>query len=562
MVDIIAAGMPTNSASQDPLTHFGLDFVDAETGGLIRNKLYLLYGPLTAWKTAIALHFVFEGLRNDQRVTYVTSQDPEAVILQADRLGFNLRPFIHDDRLTLLTFQPRISQQLEQTPDYPRILAELQRLAGPGHVDRVVFDPIESLVGQTNKANILPSTRLLIEALKDMGSTILCTFDESEEPHLQVILKEFVFLSFGAFQLADDGDNRRVFRFQKVIWNPQEYPEIPLTMRSRYGVQVLEPAESNAEKPYLKLASGLPRLERNRAPVQLPRTLKILLVDGDDFYHEMLQDFLGERFKVEPVRDSVEAISRLLESSYDIIIANMNMPRVDGRELCLRIRQHHSTIPLIAFSNKLKRGVDAAGVLRVGADMYISRPLAFNQVKASIEAVLRRPPNAESFTRTLDYIKIVAAEPQILRGIPREDPVSGLATLQFFEKKVRNEIEKATIGEYRFSMAGYQIQPDDPAIDLDPMVWEAFRKHTRRGDLVTLHAPGTYLAFLEECLEPGIRRVNDRLKKAISKASREQPFLFRHAVATFPNDARDYDTLLGVILTNLNATAPKLKRLS
>ncbi len=551
-----------DSPFQDPLTHFGLDFIDAETGGLIRDKLYLLHGPNSPWKTAIALHFVHEGLRNDQRAAYVTSQDPDAILLQAERLGIHLREHVRLERLVFLTYHPRISQHLESQNDCGPILSELTSLAGPERIDRMVFDPVVPLIEQTNRSNILPATRVLIEGLQGLGATILCVVDETAESHIQVILKEFTFLSFGAFQLSGESDGRRVFRFRKVIWNPRDYPEVVLALRSRYGVQVLEPVQQQEPDTRLTLAQAPESGAAGGAPIPLPRPCKLLLVDDDDTYHEMLVEFLGERYQVEWVEDSVEALSHLLEKSYDVVLANMNMPRVDGRELALRIRQHNNTVPLVTYSGSLKRSVDGAGPLRVGADMFLTRPFALNYVKESIEAVLRRPASAERFARTLQYIKLLEAESHALQGIGREDPETGLATARYFEEGVRLEIEKATVAGYAFSLAGYHVYPARPCPGLEAAVQRVLRERTRKEDLATRVAPGFYLVCLEECLVPGVKRVNERLLKAIRQSAGADAFVFRSAVALFPGDGQDYHSLVQAAMGELRAGPPKLKRLS
>ncbi len=543
-----------DSPFQDPLTHFGLDFIDAETGGLIRDKLYLLHGPASPWKTAIALHFIHEGLRNDQRGVYITSQDPDAVLLQAERFGINLRHYVRSERLVLLTYHPRISQHLESRNGFGPVLAELTALVGPERVDRIVFDPVVPLIEQTNRAAILPATRLLIEGLQSLEATILCIVDDTDEPHTHVILKEFTFLSFGVFLLAEEEDGSRVFHFRKVIWNPKSYPQRVLALRSRYGVQTLEPQEP--PKTRLVLADE----EETPDPIPLDRPWRILLVDDDDTYHETLGQVLGRGYQVEWVRDSVEALSRLLEHAYDVVLANMSMPRVDGRELALRIRRHNNTVPVILYSGTHKRGVDGAEALRVGADMFLTRPLAFNYVKTAIDAVLRRSAATDRFAQTLKYIAVREAETRALQSIPRQDPETGLATRAYFEAGVHYAIEKASLVSSVFAIAGYHIRPVGVSPGLENVIREALREQFRQEDLVIRVKPHVYLAFLDECLLP--ERVSERLLVAIRGAVGANTFVFQSAAAFYPSDGRDHDTLVRVVMGKLGAGTPKLKRLS
>lgn len=546
----------SGTPARDALVPFGLEFIDSLTGGLIRDKLYLLSGAHSALKTSMALTFLYEALKNDQRTLYITSQDPEGLLVQADRLGLNLRPYLRDDRLTLLTYLPRLSQQVALLTDYRRVIAEVKRLTAEQPIDRVVIDPVEALVALDNKSNVLPSTRLLIDALKSMGSTLLCLVDEVDDAQLQVLLKEFIFLSFGAFQIESGSDGTFQLKFQKIIWNPREYPRLPVALRNQQGVLVIEVQEPTPSQTPQKnaVAANISRNEQQEDPLSSGRLLQLLLIDNDEIYHEMLQDFLKSRYQVDLVRDSVEAIARLSGQKYDVIMVNMNMPRVDGREVCLRIRQHQGPVPLVAFSNQLKRGSDIAGVLRIGADSFITRPLAFNQVKATLDSVMRRPASVQNYERAKELIQEIEAEKVALQYLVSKDPSTGLTPPEYFERKLKREVEKARVGDYSFAVVGYSIQHKNPAVDIDPKLMTLWRPLARAEDMILRYAPGFYLVYLEECLPPGVKRFNERLRKAIAKAIENVEFNLHYEIAMFPSDGTSYESLLELALKPLRET--------
>lgn len=537
---------PTSPSSpvtpREVLVPFGLEPLDAQIQGFIRDKLYLLYGPHSALKTALALTFLWEGLKSDRAVVYVTSQDPEALLLQADRLGYNLRPYMRHEQLTLLTYLPRLSQQVALLTDYRRVTQELRRLAGDQPLERVIFDPVELLVASDNRAMTVPATRLLIDALKGLGVTTLCLVDESDDPQTQALLKEFEFLSFGAFQLSPPHEGTQTLHFRKVVWNPKEYPVLPLALRTKQGAQVIELVAQTQAEGGASVTSSSIEIQQN--PASLTQRLRLLLIDNDEFYHQMLEDFLKDRYDVELVTDSVEAISRLLSSSYDAILVNMNMPRVDGREVCLRIRQHQGPVPLIAFSNKLKRGADIAGVLRIGADAFIARPMAFNQVKATLEAVLRRPAGPQQFQRARELIREILDEQDALRHLVAIDPTSGLISPEFFEARLRRELSKAKVGDYSFAVVGYLIRPRGSFWDPDPYIRSVWQEQLRAQDMALQFAPGFYVVFLDECLPPGVKRFNERLRKFFTASAQRDDYLLEYEVVIYPTDAHTYEDLL------------------
>ncbi|MFM7199899.1 MAG: ATPase domain-containing protein [Myxococcota bacterium] len=527
---------------REVLVPFGLEPLDAQIQGFIRDKLYLLYGPQSALKTALALTFMWEGLKSDRGVVYVTSQDPEALLLQADRLGYNLRPYLRQDQLTLLTYLPRLSQQVALLTDYRRVTQELRRMAGDQPLERVIFDPVELLVASDNRAMTVPATRLLIDALKGLGVTTLCLVDEADDPQTQALLKEFEFLSFGAFQLDPPHEGAQTLHFRKVVWNPKEYPLLPLTLKTKQGAQVIELVAQAQSEGAVSVNSSSAEVQQN--PVSLAQRLRLLLIDNDEFYHQMLEDFLKDRYDVELVTDSVEAISRLFSRSYDAILVNMNMPRIDGREVCLRIRQHQGPVPLIAFSNKLKRGADIAGVLRIGADAFIARPMAFNQVKATLDAVLRRPAGPQQFQRARDLIREILDEQEALKHLVAIEPSTGLIAPDYFEARLRRELSKAQVGDYSFAVVGYFVRPRGSFWDPDPFLRSVWQEQLRMQDMALQYAPGFYVVFLDECLPPGVKRFNERLRKFLTAAAQRDDYLLEYEVVIYPTDAHTYEELL------------------
>lgn len=567
MADPTPPQSSTPSAHRETLVPFGVELLDAQTGGIIRERLYLLHGPHGALKTSFALSFVQEGLKTDQKCVYVTSQDPDALLLQADRLGFDFRPYIREDRLTILTYLPRLSQQIALISDYSRVMSELTALTGAAPLDRVVIDPLELLISPENRTAYASSARLLLEALKGLGSTLLTLIDDSLEPLVQALLKEVSFLAFGVFQVEQSSDLSHVLRLHKVIWNPTEHPSIPLALRSHQGVQGIEKLEASAaarstsdgaaDLPEAQDSTGSGHSSRQLPgmdPLSSGRALQLLLIDDDEIYREMLQEFLRDRYKVEMVFDPVEAVLRLGQTPFDAVMVNLNMPRVDGREVCLKIRDTHGAIPLVAYSNKLKRGADIASILRIGADSFISRPLAFNQVKATLESVLRRPASATNFSRSRELIREILDESAALKTMQDIDPETGLNPGAFFERKLRKEIEKARIGDYSFAVVGYSIRSKHVGEDIEPRITAIWRPLLRSADMVLRYAPGYYVVYLEECLAPGVKRFNERLRKALGDALGPNVCDVRYETAIFPVDGKSYDELIELALRPLRET--------
>ena len=116
---------------------------------------------------------------------------------------------------------------------------------------------------------------------------------------------------------------------------------------------------------------------------------KILLVEDDTSISEMLSSYLNkEGFKVTAAFDGEEGVRRFLEGSYDLVILDIMLPKLDGMEV-MRLIREKSKIPILIMSAK-DTDVDKAIGLGLGADDYISKPFSMIEMSARIKAAIRR----------------------------------------------------------------------------------------------------------------------------------------------------------------------------
>lgn len=117
--------------------------------------------------------------------------------------------------------------------------------------------------------------------------------------------------------------------------------------------------------------------------------MKALIVDDDRVLADVVAFALRrEGFQVIQAYDGAAALERWAEDNPDIVILDINLPRMDGFTVCQRIRREADT-PIIMLT---VRGEDSDVVhgLEIGADDYISKPFSPRQLVARAQAVLRR----------------------------------------------------------------------------------------------------------------------------------------------------------------------------
>ena len=121
---------------------------------------------------------------------------------------------------------------------------------------------------------------------------------------------------------------------------------------------------------------------------------KILVVDDEQVLVKGIKFKLEhEGYQVEVGYDGEEAVERAREGSFDLILLDLMMPKIDGLQACMRIREF-SNVPIIMLTAK---GEDTDKILgfEYGADDYITKPFNLLELKARIRALLRRSGAAE-----------------------------------------------------------------------------------------------------------------------------------------------------------------------
>jgi two-component system KDP operon response regulator KdpE len=118
---------------------------------------------------------------------------------------------------------------------------------------------------------------------------------------------------------------------------------------------------------------------------------RILVVDDEPQIRRVMRATLVARgYMVSTARNGEEALEKVREERFDLVLLDINMPGIGGVETC-RIIRSQSDIPIVILSirNAEKEKVDA---LDAGADDYVTKPFSMPELLARIRAALRRAP--------------------------------------------------------------------------------------------------------------------------------------------------------------------------
>ncbi|WP_400242074.1 response regulator transcription factor [Niallia sp. JL1B1071] len=121
----------------------------------------------------------------------------------------------------------------------------------------------------------------------------------------------------------------------------------------------------------------------------MEKEIKILVVDDEERIRRLLKMYLErEEFTVEEAEDGVSALSKALNTDYDVILLDLMMPGKDGMEVCKELREKKTT-PVIMLTAKGEE-VNRVQGFEVGTDDYIVKPFSPREVVLRVKALLRR----------------------------------------------------------------------------------------------------------------------------------------------------------------------------
>jgi two-component system response regulator MprA len=134
----------------------------------------------------------------------------------------------------------------------------------------------------------------------------------------------------------------------------------------------------------------------------------ILIIDDDEKIISMLRRGLAfEGYDVVTASNGAEGLNVMLEGEPDLVVLDVMMPKVDGFEVCRRMREGGSKLPILMLTAKDEVEHRVKG-LDLGADDYLVKPFALEEMLARVRALLRRKPEQnEAGDNKLTYADII-----------------------------------------------------------------------------------------------------------------------------------------------------------
>ena len=219
---------------------------------------------------------------------------------------------------------------------------------------------------------------------------------------------------------------------------------------------------------------------------------RILIAEDETDMAMGLRDNLQfEGYEVFVAGDGEAALKLAMEKSPDLALLDIMMPKLDGLEVCKRIRQAGFMIPILMLSAKSQE-IDIVRGLEMGADDYITKPFSMRELLARIKAALRRTGAGKNLSRvmqigdaTVDLVKGNVDRPGQTHHLGHFE----LEILKILIENAEHPVDRNKLLDVIWGLEGFPVTRtvDNHIVSLRRKI-EPDPKHPRH--IVTVHSIG------------------------------------------------------------------------
>jgi two-component system copper resistance phosphate regulon response regulator CusR len=192
--------------------------------------------------------------------------------------------------------------------------------------------------------------------------------------------------------------------------------------------------------------------------------VKILIVEDDKTVGEFVQRGLEEHaYHADLVADGMEGLRLISGGTYDLVVLDLRLPGMSGVEVVRTLRDRGVTTPILVLT--AQDAVDSkVQALRAGADDYVTKPFAFEELLARVEALSRRPKQLAPTVLRVADLEVDPALREVRRGGKRLDLTPKEYTvLEYLVRHAGRVMSRTLIAEYAWD---YHFDPGTNIVDV------------------------------------------------------------------------------------------------
>jgi DNA-binding response OmpR family regulator len=192
--------------------------------------------------------------------------------------------------------------------------------------------------------------------------------------------------------------------------------------------------------------------------------MKILVVEDDKTVGQYVKRGLAEAgYQAELVADGEEGLHLASAGHYDLLVLDLRLPKLEGREVLRTLRDRGNTMPVLVLT--AQDAVDyKVQALRMGADDYVTKPFALEELLARVEALGRRPKAMAPPVLTVADLTLDTGSREVRRnGKPIELTPKEYAVLEYLARHQGRVMPRTLITEYAWD---YHFDPGTNIVDV------------------------------------------------------------------------------------------------
>lgn len=192
--------------------------------------------------------------------------------------------------------------------------------------------------------------------------------------------------------------------------------------------------------------------------------MRVLVVEDDPSLHKIISRRLSEAgYAVDDCYDGEEALDYMLSMDYDCILLDWMLPKKDGVAVLKEYRASGKGSPVLMLTAKDSIGNRVEG-LDAGADDYLTKPFAFDELMARIRAMMRRNTTEKTADMTIGDLTMHIASHTVTRGDKTIDLTSKeYALLEYLMKNARTVLTRGQIADHVWN---YDFDYDSNVVDV------------------------------------------------------------------------------------------------
>lgn len=485
----------------------GIDLIDYGVGGLYPERVYIAKGGVGTGKSTLGLQFLVRGLDLNEPGILVTDQRPENVITQARTLGLPIDEPVKRGQLLILSPSPRYFELVESPADVMAIMEELEEYIREKGARRLVIDPVYSLINTTYSGHFaLAIGQSLMNAMEDLPVTTILIAGDDQNPELAPIERMLEQNAFGTIILSPDpATGGRLMRLSRLRYaNADNLAAHYRILNGRGLINYRGEGEKVAD-----VTQPWDEGEARRS---------VLLVGASPETTRKVTEALGDDYEVAAEPEVERAAERVRQEKPGLVL--MTPSRSMSSMATIAELSKSSTSSVAFLSPSSNRSGDRVLYLRAGADDFITEPFSPAELRARVEALVRRSGRRLRVRDT----GIAAIRPEDLEHLDRERrSVSSRkgavltkrngnrAFEPAFEERLRRNVDTVTKFDTNFAL--YWLKADDKDREMN----RSLARLCRQEDVVCHNSEGEFVAILTGTDEDGVRGFESRLEEKLGR---------------------------------------------